>query len=272
MVAKESSQDSLMDHQNPNPIMQGLDDHEEAEETLSLCDLPIYSGAAESENFSKEYQSSSFSSSDQDYFEFFSEEWSTPTTTYPLDNKNVVFCGKLIPYKQPVSIHTHNLETTKHKNPKRRGLFRWQSGSFNKAKTDPCNQKNESKLFYVSSSSSKSFSSSPVSEKYTYGSGKYGVSVRRVSGAPAPAAKCRWYLFMFGFARFPTEMELGDMRNRQYRRGPSTMFRSDSGGEKASGGWRRWKGLRGLIRALSMGGSNRANTVVKASFGCMPRV
>ncbi|XP_059669169.1 uncharacterized protein LOC132314310 [Cornus florida] len=247
---------------NPNPKMQDLD---EAEETLSLCDLPIYRDASESENFFKEYQSSSWSS-DQDYFEFFSEEWSTPTTTYPPDN-NIIFCGKLIPYKQPVSIDTHKLESTNHKNPKRRGLFRWKSESLNKAKTSargtkgPCKQKKVSKLLYVSSPS-KSLSSSPVLEKYTRGSGRYGVSVRKVS-VVAPPAKYRWYLFMFGLARFPTKMELGDMRNRQSRRGPSALFRLDSGGEKAGGCRRRWKGLWwGLIRAVGFGGRHHANTVV----------
>ncbi|OIW20043.1 hypothetical protein TanjilG_31972 [Lupinus angustifolius] len=76
---------------------------EDQEETLSLCDLPNYSSdsAQWDDYFSKQGQSSSHSNDDDEdeLFEFFSEEFTTPTPVTTA--KNIIFCGKLIPFKEP---------------------------------------------------------------------------------------------------------------------------------------------------------------------------
>jgi hypothetical protein len=76
---------------------------DDADDVLSLCDLPLYGGdAVNIEEFSRELDHQSSSSSldtneDESYFEFFSEEWNFPYKS----QTNIVFCGKLIAYKQP---------------------------------------------------------------------------------------------------------------------------------------------------------------------------
>ncbi|GFS32059.1 hypothetical protein Acr_00g0020600 [Actinidia rufa] len=227
---------------------------EETEETLSFCDLPIYSDDSDQwENFSKEDQSlssSSLSSSDQDLFEFFSPDWTNSTTNDRVPN--IVFCGKLIPFKEPISDtpkKTRNQPTTKNKS---RGFFRWNLKFFSKpettksscAKGDSTNKSNKTKSRHISSS-------------------KYGFSVRRVSILTSPV-KPRWQDMMFGLARSPArEMELREMRSRQNRQSPPALFRLNSGdGQKVH----RVEGLLGLIRSLGCGSHHHhdANSVVKA--------
>uniref|UniRef100_A0A5B6YNT0 Uncharacterized protein n=1 Tax=Davidia involucrata TaxID=16924 RepID=A0A5B6YNT0_DAVIN len=248
------------------PNMKDLDD--DAEETLSLCDLPIYSTeAADWEDFSKEDQSfSSISSDQEDYFEFFStEEFISSTTSCSSAHhqNSIIFCGKLIPYKEAAASidTTQKLENTKQQPPRKRGLFRWKNlDSFNKPKTSKSNE----------SSSVLPVSAGKCDKNYDF-------SVQRLSILASPT-KSRWHLFMFGLARFPTEMDLSEMKNRQSRRRrqrSSTLFRSDGGDEKvAGGGGSRGKGLWGLIRSLGCGrggGDYHANAVVKASLRSIPR-
>ncbi|GFZ14898.1 hypothetical protein Acr_24g0010880 [Actinidia rufa] len=227
---------------------------DETEETLSFCDLPIYSDdSGEWENFSKEDQSlssSSLSSSDQDLFEFFSPDWTNSSTKNPLPN--IVFCGKLIPFKEPISDTHKNPETNKQQKPKNRGFFRWNLKFFSKREaTKPSSTKG-----YSTNKSNKTKS------RHVSGS-KHGFSVRRVSILSSPV-KPRWQHMMFGLARFPAgEMELREMRSRQSRQSPSALFRLNSGGGQKV---HRVQGLLGLIRSLGCGGRHQhhVNAVVRA--------
>ncbi|KAI6669131.1 hypothetical protein NL676_004016 [Syzygium grande] len=86
--------------------------------------------------------------------------------------------------------------------------------------------------------------------------------------------KCRWYLMAFGLARFPTEMALSEMRTRQSRNVEKRGLRY--GGDKIvrssdCGGKSKAKGLFGLLKALGSGHRRRADALVKASLGCVPR-
>ncbi|KAL3719023.1 hypothetical protein ACJRO7_004033 [Eucalyptus globulus] len=88
-------------------------------------------------------------------------------------------------------------------------------------------------------------------------------------------SKCRWYLMAFGLARFPTEMALSEMRTRQSRN--LEKRKSCDGGDEIvrsgdCGGVSKGKGLLGLLRALGSGHRRRADALVKASLGCVPRV
>ncbi|KAF7131498.1 hypothetical protein RHSIM_Rhsim09G0153700 [Rhododendron simsii] len=201
-----------------------MDDEDETEETLSFCDIPIYSSeSADWENSSKEDQSlssssTSSSSSDQDLFEFFSEEWSN-FSTYPV--QNIVFCGKLIiPFKEPELISTDTTHNLERKSP----------------------QKPIKKL----------------ANKAAKSGGKNGFCVRKVLFLGSPA-KWRWNLLACGLgARFPTEMELSDIRSRQRKRSqPVPLFLGGGGDKKVGGG----KGLWAMIKSL--GGRHHSIRVVE---------
>ncbi|KAL6980514.1 hypothetical protein U1Q18_047283 [Sarracenia purpurea var. burkii] len=274
MEIKNSNQDSMEENDNPNMQDQG----DEAEETLSFCDLPIYGDAKavdqweKSSKDSKEDQSfpssSSFNSADQDLFEFFSEEWRSASSSdiYPV--QNIVFCGKLIRFKEPVSESGHDLESDNKdkKNGKKCGFFRWNSKIFRRCRT----ASNGSKLTAMKDRCTKK-KNQLHGDKYggckaAKSSEKCGFSVRRVSILLSPAKPWR-QLLMFGLAGLPAEMELRDIRRRQCRRSPAVLFRLDGYREKSGG----VRGLWGLIRSLSCGGfRRRPNTVVTAESGGVP--
>lgn len=201
---------------------------DELEETLSLCDLPMYSHEGERFYSSESQGSNSLwtSDHDQDCFEFFSEE----LNSFPPEN--IVFCGKLITSKKPISENPIPVENKQQSSRKwrLRRFFRWK---FNSSKKSPCvKNKKEHKL-----------------------QNRYEIPYKKVSVLTSSSSgKSRWYLFLFGITRFPTEMELRDMKNRQSRRhsrDPSLpMFQLNHNVGRNS-----CRGLWGLIKALSCGGS-----------------
>ncbi|KAL0322342.1 UNVERIFIED_CONTAM: hypothetical protein Scaly_2530600 [Sesamum calycinum] len=230
---------------------------DEADETLSLCDLPLYSDQSVEEwegDLSSESQgSSSISSSEDDYFEFISQELSPSSTGYPPEH--IVFCGKLIPYKQPVDSSVRDssksVESKKQTDiKKKRGwsIFRWK------------------------------FSLSKVQR------GKFSLRVKQGKGCDFPvrkmpilasssSGKARWYLFLFGISRFSTEVELRDIKSRLSRRQsppppPHPALRLQDHNEKVSGGRNSSSGLWGLIKVLSCGGNHHPNTMVVSSISC----
>ncbi|KAK4769441.1 hypothetical protein SAY86_027591 [Trapa natans] len=99
------------------------DQSEETEDTLSLCDLPIY-GDFGCDDWSDDSISkgSRASDPDEDYFEFSSREFHSQSSFQSL-SESVVFCGRVIPYKKPILI------TERPRKPrKQRGrLSKWMS-------------------------------------------------------------------------------------------------------------------------------------------------
>ncbi|KAH7547978.1 hypothetical protein JRO89_XS14G0046700 [Xanthoceras sorbifolium] len=220
MVAKEfiNNLEPVLLPEAINGFQGGFDDsHEEEddEETLSLCDLAVSSNA-------EDYYWSEFSyneeDQDGDFFEFSSEDFTA--SSYPKPNQNIIFCGKLIPYRGEEPVHHENTQN----------------------QNSTLKQQNTKKISFFHGNRRKIDTSRP-----SRGSG------------------------------FPTRMELRDIKSRQSRRrvaAPTTMIRSDVGGgdmvkrgEKRSGN----KGLWRLLRILGFK-SHRANTVAKATFGCVPYV
>lgn len=246
MVAQEQYLDPLQENSTTE-----LEDPYEAEETLSLCDLPIYSDASNWDDYSKEDQSLSSSDNNDEFFEFFSEELTASTcSTTTIQNKNIIFCGKLIPYKElpekSQNQETNNVNTKQ--NHTKKGFFRWKSLSFNKTR-----------------SSSKGLKVYETSKSCDF-------SVGKVTMLASPT-KSRWYLYMFGMTRFPTEMELRDIKTRQNRiKSPSMMFRSVECDDMVKGNEDESRRGNGMWRLLRILGCRRqhVNTVVKASFGCIP--
>lgn len=239
-----------------------LQDFDDAEETLSFCDLPLHNngGSDWDEDFSKEDQRPAY---DQDFFEFFSEDFAA--AIYPKDN--IIFCGKLIPYKgATIAEKAQNLEviTTQPKKTNRSCIFPWKSHSFNKSTTTSSSkqQLQKKKSYRTCKSLPVRMSDKNKGYKVTRKCvSKYDSSMKKVSILGSPM-KSRWYLFAFGLGRFPTKMELSDMKTRQSKRRPMKMFPSSvhqhvDGSEmvKNSSG-KKAKDLWGLLR-------------LKVSFACI---
>lgn len=97
-------------------------------------------------------------------------------------------------------------------------------------------------------------------EKLDY---KFDFPVRKVSIQASPA-KSRWYLFVFGLARFPVETELRDIRRRQSRKTIKSNDKSYT--NRGKGGlWR-------IIRSLGCGGQHHSNASVEVAYSCAPQV
>ncbi|KAF8370144.1 hypothetical protein HHK36_031839 [Tetracentron sinense] len=199
-----------------------LQDFDEADDALSLCDLPLYSDGTEWEDSGKEYPRPS--SSDHEFFEFSSDFSGEMNMIIPPPN-DIIFCGKLIPYKESPT---------------------------------------EDRAMRKSPSLKKQL------QKLRNPSKKCDLTARKES-ILSSSVKPRWYLLMFGLVKFPTEMELKDIRNRQSRRNPSSLFPAFDGGKSVKGIRSRGKGsFWGLLRAF--GCKSHANAMVKASFGCIPQL
>ncbi|KAF8007265.1 hypothetical protein BT93_K1307 [Corymbia citriodora subsp. variegata] len=241
------------------------EEDEENEEALSLCDLPIYSNSAGWDGeFAADAGKGQSSAADQDFFEFSSEDYSN-SFTYPSDNK-IMFCGKIIPYRLPPDQTQKPLNKNHDRNKpkKKRGgsfLLRCRSLFSNISRTSRNG-------FSWPGQVSRSKSLPLELEKYGGGYGcvtnkcadEYDFAKMKIL---APPLKPRWYLFMFGLNRLPAEMELTDIRTRQSRRTPSTMFRTGDAEvferDRRSAENGRRSGRR-VIRA------------VKKTMGCIPHV
>ncbi|KAJ9159961.1 hypothetical protein P3X46_025409 [Hevea brasiliensis] len=232
------------------------EDFDDAEETLSLSDLPLNSNSSvDLDDFSKEYQSSTFDH--QDFFEFFSED-SSASITYHKDN-NIIFCGKLIPPKEPTVAHHERAKNPEIFIPKskKKGIFPWKSRSFSiPSRTTSSKQIQQEKSYKTC----KSLPVHKVSTGKGYEVDKYDFLRKR--------SKSRWFLF----GRFPMEMELRDMKTRQKKRQAEKIIQREDRSEMGnkSGRRKRVKNLWGLLRVLVCE-SHQANGVVSASFGSPQR-
>lgn len=254
MAVKElfHSSDQEAGYEESTLLQQQVDPYEE-EETLSLSDLPIYSGASISArwggDFSKEDGKNFVDDDDDNLFEFFSEEFTTSSTNNYATAENIIFCGKLIPFKNiniPPRADERNIINTER-------MINVQKG--------------------IAKRSSKGSKSSFESCDYS--------SLGKVSLVRSPT-NSRWFLFMFGMSKLSitTEMELKDIRNRQSRRrrGPTATMMIPAAPEngkeevvavkeKRSSCKGMWKMFRSISMVLGCHSSNKiANDVVKAAF------
>ncbi|KAF8035319.1 hypothetical protein BT93_C1368 [Corymbia citriodora subsp. variegata] len=101
-------------------------------------------------------------------------------------------------------------------------------------------------------------------ERTTSSSGR---GVGRSDSFPRKPSRPRWWLLPFGAVKPPAEMELRDMRSRQLRRNPSTLFAPPAPAPADRGGWKgSWK----LIKALSC--KDPASVAVATSLAYLPHV
>ncbi|KAJ0909190.1 hypothetical protein HanRHA438_Chr07g0318801 [Helianthus annuus] len=167
--------------------------------------------------------SSSRSSFEQEFSGFFSEEWSHEHS-YTTSPENIIFCGKIISSKPSVNSQVQKARTS--------ALFRSSSDSFRFMKT-------------------ASWQSTPRSKSLP----------NRLPSSSS--CKSKWQVFIFGFGsgKFPTTMDISDIKSRQIRR-QSTVVVGD--GKEESGGRRSgkkswWR----LVEVLGCsGGYERDNMLV----------
>jgi hypothetical protein len=230
------------------------DQYDDDDETLSLSDLPNSTISPQWGDLSIEDDGknsiSNYNNDDDNLFEFFSEEFNTSTT-----HDNIIFCGKLIPFKDHQQVPYHNQK---------------QSALVPKAKLNSKSLKYRDDVKGKEDQEVKgSLNVKSFACDYTTMGGK--VSLVRC------ATKSRWFLFLFGMSsnsRMPSkEMQLSDIRNRQSRRESAMMFpvAPENGKEvvkskKNRNGKGMWKLLKSMSFVLGCTSSKLANDVVKAAF------
>ncbi|KAL3649749.1 hypothetical protein CASFOL_006152 [Castilleja foliolosa] len=242
-------QESLLEktHHSKNNMQETID---ESDETLSFCDLPLYSDCGNykewQESLSAQSQgSSSVLSCEQEYFEFCS-----PSSTADYPPESIIFCGKLIPSRKQHDDTSHQdssklIENEKAVNIKKRhGWYMFRS-VFCLSKN---NQKSTTQMHKNHSSKNMYNSNNHLKKEYDY-------PVHKMSLLTSSSGKARLRLFWFGVSRFSSEVEINDIKSRLSRR------QSQSSSATLSNG----SGLTGLIRVLSCGGSQHPNAMVVAS-------
>ncbi|KAF3433901.1 hypothetical protein FNV43_RR25004 [Rhamnella rubrinervis] len=212
-------------------------DDEPEEDALSLCDLPL---TDETENLPSSSSSSSSDGDDQDAFEFSTDTESDCRTLPPLDG--VVFCGKSIPLRKPLNHNNNSIvlrpAVPTQKPPRLGGPFCLRSESFK-------------------------MSRAPASH--------FATRSKSVRFPPAKgSSSSRKHKVLIGPAKFPSTMELSDIRKRQDRLAPVMKFPVVDGGQPLVSG--EGKGLfGGLLRPMRFR-SSIVGALARACFGCMPRV
>ncbi|XP_068653412.1 uncharacterized protein [Aristolochia californica] len=193
----------------------------DADEALSLCDLPIKDGGSEDRREP---------SPDKDMFEFFSD-----VSAEMCAAEDVFLRGTIVPnsYRAPSKEEKKN---TNHAS-KRGSSTHQRSYSLDTLFQEPRSgsHRNYRKLQRASSA-----------ESPKVGSGK----CLRVSSS----RRHKWHLLTFGLIRPPAEMEMEDIRNRQRRLNPSPLFPSGDPGSVAGGREEGNKNSWRLLRALSCKG------------------
>ncbi|XP_027155735.1 uncharacterized protein LOC113757064 [Coffea eugenioides] len=231
----------------------GEEEEEEAEDTLSFCNLNI-----------QEYKECSVlqsprDSSAQDLFEFFSDERSPEFFSAP----DVVFCGKLMHENRDDQLNEYQ---------KRDYLTMVRSHSFRPSSRDEKDR----------STATKSLVSRQISSSKSRVGSIYRVQNVNISGLTSMSKKSRRRMFMFGPVKFKPEMELSAIKERQGRRSttsttmsPPTQVKDGgkavvrSGGKAAPAADKgKRSGTWNMVRSLR--GKGHLTAVLARSFGCIP--
>ena len=238
---------------------------EEAEEALSLCDLPLDLDANNNpgnDHLQKILHAQSRRSSseaDPEFFEFLSD---LSLDMCPADD--IIFCGKLIPSKQqPLSFQTREdyLLGGKSKNH----VLRKRSESLSELRSSLLTRSDSTKNSTTLLRNSRSLDYQKL-HRSNMERNPSTRSVEKSEVSPIKAVKPRWYIFMFGMVKFPPEMELKDIKSRQFRRSSSVMFPMvEDGSKRFSGNRSSGKGFSwSLLKALSC--RDHTSVAVTTSF------
>ncbi|PWA94763.1 hypothetical protein CTI12_AA056000 [Artemisia annua] len=213
-----------------------MQDYNHDDETVSLSDLPIYGFDTNCSTTDSED-----SSKGDESFEFFSDEWSKNNrNSNVFAYEHMVFGRKLIHPKQP-AISRKAQESKK------------RDHASTKVDLDESASRNKEFAKYISMNKGRNHSVHDT---------------KRVLPSSA-SMKSRWFYYGFGMARVPTEMDLSAIKSRQNRHRKN---RSLGSIKEENNSFQEAKGLGRLIRELSCDGQTQANSMVKASLVCIPRV
>lgn len=262
-----------------NVDLQDADD-EEASETLSFRELPLTSDESQwTQNVSND---SRRSNSEHEFFEFFSGRSSEMC---PADD--LIFCGKLRPFKQLQDQEKQQRETLFEENNKTKTKQDWKpfvlqrrSESLNELESSRYNNTKarvmriSRSLDYQKLSRNSSMDSGSADQESDRNSsskcfGKSDMSVGKSLMATAQP-KSRWYM-MFGSVRIPPEMELRDIKSRQVRRNSLPLVQALEAEEKATARRSSGKGSWGFLRALTCKNDD-TSTAVTSSIRCISHV
>ncbi|OWM65775.1 uncharacterized protein LOC116198821 [Punica granatum] len=280
---------------------EAVEEQLEAEEALSLSDLPLGFDSDPPSietpyNDLSNHPARRSSSQPQDFFEFLTDVDLISSDHIMCSADDIIICGKLIPFKEPPaysyrSLNPHNPfaddqenrqqeEEEEPKQVQRKATLGLRSRSESSSNLHSINAP-ESKLTRNSRSldyrklhrfSSPMMSNSPETVNMNSSSvksfGKLGDVLAKRATRP------RWYVFMFGMVKFPAEMELEDIKTRQLRRNPTTLFvPTNETTEAATRGGRssmsRNKGSWKLLKALSC--KDHTSVAVTTPFACLPQ-
>lgn len=231
----------------PTPNEEEEEDMEE-DTALSLCDFPLNSGEKR-DSFKTPVDIKRRSSSEpSEFFEFFFNDV-VASDEMMSHAEDIFFRGKLVPFNNR---HILKSKSADHATATNQDLStRSTSGSMDRKKFRPRLMKSEPSDIHRSSSKS---------------------SVKS-EGSKVPKPAARWFqVLMFGPTKLQQEMDLRDMKNRQVRRSPGTLFPGiDAGGNIPArrSDHRRSSWGFDLLRVLSCK-SHASVDAVNASIGLVP--
>ncbi|KAK8655156.1 hypothetical protein V6N13_107746 [Hibiscus sabdariffa] len=172
-----------------------------------------------------------------EFFEFLSD---LSYDMCPADD--IIFCGKLIPLNQTPKDYSFEQDRKNY-------VLRKRSESFSELLTRSDSTKEYTKRLR----NSRSLDYKKL-RRYDMERNPSTRSTKKPEASAIKVHKRRWYVFMLGTVKFPPEMELKDIKSRQFRRNPSVMFPmavEDYGkrlsGNRSSGKGSSWS----LLKALS---------------------
>ncbi|KAI3793414.1 hypothetical protein L1987_36033 [Smallanthus sonchifolius] len=218
-----------MNLQIHNTMQEYIDD---AEDTLSLSNFLMEDDAIDSEqlakpNHSSGSTSSSSSLSEQDFLGFFTQEWSKNASS-----ENIIFCGKVVSSKRLINAGDKKPEAKSQTHP----LFRSNSDSFRFIRLKTGSRRIASRSKSMPNRSATSF-----------------------------PCKSRLMVFLFGSgsSKFPTKVDMSDIKSRQLRQQNTSMVSAewvDGGKEESDGGISGKKGWWRLVDALGCSGGYERDT------------
>lgn len=206
------------------------EEDEDEDDSPSLRDFPL---RRESSSTSKIQDKRRSSSEPSEFFEFFNDFSSEMSNA-----EDIIFCGKLMPFQNP---HHHQI------------LKSLSADDATHLSRRCCDSLTQNRHVYRSMDCKKARR-------------RHSPDIHRSFSKTSEGSKIwkpRWFVMMFGPLKLQPEMDLRDMKNRQVRRNPGSLFP----GGKAPGSRRSFWG-HDLLRVLSC--KTHASVAVTTSISFMP--
>ncbi|KAL4311954.1 hypothetical protein GQ457_01G049790 [Hibiscus cannabinus] len=193
-------------------VLHEEEEEEEEEEALSLCDLPLDLHTNTIPRNDPNHVARTRISSPESVFEFFRFR-NDDNGSDMRSAEDIISGGKLVPFGEKPHV-----------------VLRKRSGSLSEFRSSSSAKSGDALLRISRSLDSQKQKLHRLDVKERVGSKKSfdqsEVSIKKNMVKP------RWYVFVFGSVKFPPEMELKDIKSRQFRRNPSVLFPDD--GKKAA--------------------------------------